>query len=225
MKITLFDSEHDWLTHKKGKASASNISRLLTKGKSDGLSVGAKTYVEELFAATVADDILDPYIDIHMQHGKDEEPVAIEEAGKLFPFQDIEHYGGRQFLFCELSDFAGCSPDALIYENAAHTSGIEVKCPTSKETHIYRLLNVKDNVSLLEHNKDIYAQIQMNMMCFGAKEWHFASYYSFMHEPKLRLHIVKIEPDEAMQELIRVKISQAQTYFNELRESYNALLA
>lgn len=100
MEIHLFKSEEDWLIHKKGKASASNISKLLTNGKQGGLSVGAKTYVEELFADTIADDILEPFINQSMQHGKDEEPVAIEEVGKLFPFQDIEHYGMHQYLFC-----------------------------------------------------------------------------------------------------------------------------
>lgn len=224
MKILLFNSEADWLEHKKGKASASNISKLLTKGKQDGLSVGAKTYVEELFADTIADDILEPFVNQSMQHGKDEEPVAIEEVGKMFPFQDIEHYGGHQYLFCELNDFAGCSPDALICENGEYVSGIEAKCPTNKLVHLDRLLNVKDNASLLEHDKEIYAQIQMNMLCFGLKEWYFASYYSYMHEPKVRLLVVKIEQDLEMQALILSKLAEAEAYFNELKTAYTALL-
>lgn len=249
MKIHLFNSEADWLEHKKGKASASRINELLANVKREMtedeqaqwkkehpkstaktiedvrlLSPGAKTYVEELFADTIADDILEPFVNQSMQHGKDEEPVAIEEVGKMFPFQDIEHYGGHQYLFCQLTDFAGCSPDALICENGKYIAGIEAKCPTNKLIHIDRLLNVNDNDSLLEHDKDIYAQIQMNMMCFDLKEWFFASYYSYMYEPKLRLHTVKIEPDTEMQALILTKLAEAEVYFNELKAAYTALL-
>lgn len=224
MEIHLFKSEEDWLIHKKGKASASNISKLLTNGKQGGLSVGAKTYVEELFADTIADDILEPFINQSMQHGKDEEPVAIEEVGKLFPFQDIEHYGMHQYLFCQISPFAGCSPDALICKDGVYVSGIEAKCPTNKLIHLDRLLNVNDNASLLDHDKDIYAQIQMNMLCFGLSEWVFASYYSYMHEPKLRLHTVKVHADPVMQALISSKLAEAEAYFNELKSAYENLL-
>jgi hypothetical protein len=222
MKINLFQSEFDWLEYKKGKVSASPMHRLLTKGKTFGLSVGAETYVEELFASTIADDIIEPYLSIEMQHGKDEEPVGIEELGKLYPFNRIDHFGGNQFMFCDYNDFSGCSPDALISDDSGkYILGAEVKCPTSKVKHIERLLNVKDGKSLNAHDSSIYAQIQFNMMCFDLPEWLFVSYYSYMHDRAARLVVVKIEADKDFQELIKGKLIEAKEHFDSLKSKYN----
>jgi hypothetical protein len=222
MKINLFQSEFDWLEYKKGKPSASGISRLLTKGKTGGLSVGAKTYVEELFASTIADDIIEPYLSIDMQHGKDEEPVAIEELGKLYPFERIDHFGGHQYMFCDYDSFSGCSPDALISDDSGkYISGAEVKCPTSKVKHIERLLNVKDGDSLQDHDAAIYAQIQFNMMCFDLPEWLFVSYYSYMHDRAARLVVIKIEANKDFQKLIKEKLIEAKEHFDSLKSKYN----
>lgn len=222
MNITLFDSEAAWLEAKKGKVSASKISKLLTNGKgADGLSVGAKSYLLELFAETVADDVIEPYISIDMQHGKDEESVAVEELGKLYPFDNIEHFGGHQYMFCEYNDFSGCSPDALISNNAGvYLLGTEIKCPTSKRIHVERVLTVHDNESLKSHDSDIYDQIQHNMLCFGLNEWLFVSFYRYMHDPSKRLHVVKITSDAERQELMKAKIEAGKKYFNELAVSF-----
>lgn len=219
MKIHLFNSEEDWLGVRKGKATASPMHRLLT-GSANELSKGAKTYCEEIFAETIAEDVIAPYTGYEMEWGKSEEPNAILELDKLYPNDEIQHFGAWNFLFCEYNSFAGCSPDALCENHF----GVEVKCPVKKEIHIERVLSVNSESELLAYDKAIYTQIQFNMMCFGLDKWLWVSWYDGMKERALKLHVVEIGPDLPMQELIKVKLIQAEKYVSELRALYDAVL-
>lgn len=219
MKIHLFKSEEDWLSIRKGKATASQIHRLLA-GSANELSKGAKTYCEEIFAETVADDVTPGYTDFAMEWGKSEEPNAILELDKLYPHDEIQHFGAWEFLFCEYNSFSGCSPDAL----CENKFGVEVKCPVKKEIHIERVMTVNSGTELLAYDKAIYTQIQFNMMCFGLNKWLWVSWYDGMRESALKLHVVEIEADPVMQGLIEKKLEQAAQYVAELRLVYDAVL-
>jgi len=221
MKILEFKSEEDWLQSKKGKFSASNIHRLLTNGKKPGeLSVGAKTYCFELFTETISQDIYPSFTNQSMEHGKDYEYTVVEHLNKLYPLDEILHFGSNHFLFALINEHAGASPDVLCLDKF----GAEIKCPTSKAIHVDRILNVFDNISLKEHDAQIYAQIQFNLKCLQMDKWLFLSYYEGMNDPEFILHEVEITPDLEMHKLMEEKINLGIIEMNRLESVYQSKL-
>lgn len=241
--IIPFGDELEWLAAKAGMFGASKVNGLLAPGKrlmteaelldwkkenpkstakyiedDSTLSEGALTLCLEIFSERVAKDVVGKFLSFDMQYGKDTEPKAYQEVDKLFPYEEILHFGGSQYLFIKYNDYSGASPDILCLGKW----GAEVKCPTTKRIHIERILQVHDNQSLKQHDKDIYAQIQFNMMCAKLNKWLFVSYYEGMNDKSLVTHIVDILPDKDFQKLIHNKLEAAEKEVQRLMEAFKA---
>jgi hypothetical protein len=92
---------------------------------------------------------------------------------------------------------AGCSPDALIGDDA----GLEIKCP-NPETHLKYL----DEGVLPD---DYVTQVYGSLWVTGRKRWHFQSY----HKALPAFHLI-IERDEAIMEKIGAALANYQKHFD-----------
>lgn len=93
---------------------------------------------------------------------------------------------------------AGCSPDALVGEQA----GLEIKCPRA-ETHVKYLMRG-------EVPPEYSAQVHGSLYVTGRKEWHFLSY----HRGLRPLHVV-VKRDEAIMEQIGKTLAHFHQKFTE----------
>ena len=176
----IFETKEDWRNFRKGLFTASNINRLMAKGKSEnGLSDGAVTYILE----TMNNVIGEPKVDFYsaaMEWGNDQEPQAVlryAEDNKLSVNDDDFIYtsvGG--FVFFVYDKKLGGTPDLILKPKI-----VEIKCPDS-ETHLYYKLFVNaDNVQ--KELPKYYDQCQVNMFLCGKKECVLMSF-----DPRIKKH-------------------------------------
>lgn len=167
----------EWFNIKKGRASASEFSKILTPtGKP---SASAIPFARRLARECLCDDPLDDRFESkHMKWGKEIEPEARRR------FEEVTGILVDEVGFCLRDDRAtGCSPDGLIKFNGEFYQGLEIKCP-SVDKHVEYLMN-----GTLP--KEYALQVHGSMAVTGFNSWYFMSYF-----PGLKDLIIKVERDE-----------------------------
>ena len=120
---------------------------------------------------------------------------AIDCFSKSTGFTVSKTGENQEFIECKddaLGGFVGCTPDGIIDING-EISGVEIKCPESIN-HLENL-KMKNQSDLLELHPDYYWQIMMQMMCTGAKTWHFCSFDPDFRDESKRMIIIKVQRD------------------------------
>lgn len=149
----------EWFRARLGKVTASGVSKILP-GKSGKYSTSRATYMTELICQELTQIVPEQgYMGKAVERGNEKEPDArYEYEGRhgmvdLFGFQ----------LHPEIPKF-GASPDFICKPDG----GGEIKCPNT-ETHLKTIIEgfVKP---------EYIVQMNVNMMCFGAKWWDFVSF-------------------------------------------------
>ena len=122
--IDCVQGTYDWLALRAGRFTATDADTLKTAGK--GLDTLAYEIAAFKLTGTLPDIINTPA----MERGKMLEPLArkayIEATG-----QEVQEVG-----FCEMDEYAGCSPDGLVGEEGL----IEIKCKTDPH-HLFAVAN------------------------------------------------------------------------------------
>lgn len=165
----------EWDDLKRGRATASLASRIITPAKgelSKQMSDCAYELVADLY--NLGYGMREEYVTAAMKNGTIKEP----EARRWYEFQancDVEEVG-----FCETDDHRfGCSPDGLVGEEG----GLELKSPTLKTQARY----LDEGGLPLEYKP----QVHWSLAVTGRAWWDFMSYAPPM--PPLR---VRVEPDD-----------------------------
>lgn len=165
----------EWDAVRRGKATASGASKIVTPAKGE-LSKQYVDYAYELVADLydLGYGMREDYVNAAMKNGIIKEP----ESRRWYEFQancDVLEVG-----FCETDDHRfGCSPDGLVGEEG----GLELKSPTLKVHARY----LDEGVLPLEYKP----QVHWSLVVTGRAWWDFMSYAPPL--PPLR---VRVEPDE-----------------------------
>lgn len=205
--INGIDQKDAWLQLKWGRFSASEIHKLLSKGRGNEMfGSGAITYIEQVARQAYTlfndDENAETYA---MKMGKAKEAEAFTHYSRLIGFTGLEYYGESNPIFKEYCPESGCSPDCIAFKPDGTVSfGAEFKNPASK-AHWSYLRNIKDQWDLRKECEEYYAQIQFTLMCYDAELWHFVSYNEY-YPFKDRMLIIEVKPDKNYQTNLKIRL-------------------
>ena len=209
-----------WKEIRKGYFTASQVHRLLAKPKSktDILSQGAMTYVEERIAELLAPSEPE-YYNSQMEHGNDTEPQAVIAFANRYELDVNADYfiytsiGGHVFFLNKIYH-AGGTPDILLPDAI-----VEIKCPASK-THLkYMTINNVD--SFKKQSPEYYAQMQLNMWLCDKHNGIFVSYDDRYYNSAHHLYTLDVPRDDEYIDRILDKLLKAKDYFNSILSKFN----
>lgn len=189
-------TEKQWKEERLGKFTASEIGKLMVKGRSKDqyFGDGAITYIEgraaEIFNQEPVSD-LDGMKAI--EWGNTYEP----DAANLFWEKmdgNFTYYGkanSKFFHYEPVKLWAGGSPDGII----PGKSVVEIKCPEISTHHI-KYWRMKEGEDLKDVKPLYYAQLQFNMMCTGLHHGYFVSYDPRPLERCVQLKVLEVLYDK-----------------------------
>ena len=184
----------EWFEARRGKFTASNISQILTKGKSKD-SVGVSLHslaldkaIEQLYGVE-----RDNFISFDMQRGVDLEPKAFSKLSEILAEDFIET---TEASFVAYGYNAGASPDGL----ASNNWNIEIKCPNR--------LNFFKFVASEDIKKEYIDQMQMQMLATGTEGTYFFNYYEDANG-RVFHHLIEVLRDEERIQLIKERLEIA----------------
>ena len=199
IKRFVFETETDWLDHRKDQFTASEVNRLMAeptkKAQAEGrlLSDGAITYILEKVAAYF-DAPKPKFFNSEMEWGKENEPEAALKLCEILKLNvasdEVIYTSSGGFVFFSNSKLGG-TPD-LIFPNQSKIA--EIKCPNS-DTHLYYKAFVTAQNFQSELPK-YYDQIQTNMYLCNAKSCYFMSYDPRFKDAERSVHIIEIERNQ-----------------------------
>lgn len=208
----MFDQLQDWQRARCGKFTASEIHKLMQKGRGAGkyFSDTAMKYIREK-----AGEILTQEPNnggrtnlASMEWGNSHEAEAIMEFEKKNPGKTIIHYGGSNPKFFEWSNWTGGSPDATMIEGDK-TTVLEVKCPFNSGEHCEHLLfNTAED--LLDYKPEYYYQIVANCIFLNASKGILISYDPRFCAEKLQLKVLEIDVTDEMKDAMIERIKEAE---------------
>lgn len=184
----------EWFEVRRGKFTASDISRLLGKEGLKMTNQSIDNYAFEKAIENVFGIEQNDFISMDMQRGISLEPLAFDRFKEIKDFQFI---GVENAGFYEFGKNAGASPDGIVSDNSV----LEIKCP--RRNKFFKLVaNGQEEI-----DAGYYAQMQMQMLCTDAEKAYFFNYYI---ENSLEYwHELIILRDEEMINLIKQRIEIA----------------
>lgn len=190
----------EWLQLHVGRPTASEFGQLMTHDFKPRTGEMPKTYLYKKVAEAWRGEPLPGFGSWATEQGH----IREEEAIPWFEFEfgvDLSRVG-----FIEAEDGrAGCSPDALIGDDA----GLEIKCPES-HTHVKYLLNGK-------LPSEYAPQVHGSLFVSGRKRWTFLSY-----RRKFPPLVLTIQRDEEIMEKIGAILADFYEQFDAAMEKLKA---
>lgn len=208
MYKNIFDQTADWQLERMGKLTASEIWKLMQKGRKKEEYFGgtAQTYIKSRLAEIITQE---PCVDLEgrnaIEHGNAYEMDAVLSFERIKGVK-VEYYGKgnpKFFPYEKHPDYAGGSPDGETTDAVC-----EVKCPFNPTHHVTHLM-IATPEDLKNEKPEYYGQIMFNMMCTGKKKGYFISYDPRPLNYKLRTHIIEIPYDEAYCQELEERIGEA----------------
>lgn len=148
----------EWLAQRLGKITASIASQIITgTGK---LSASHESVINKAVAEKILGEPEESFQSFYMERGAALEPDALAFVNFTYEL-NFEPVG-----FLEVSEWVGCSPDALDLENK---TGLELKCPAAHTMVKY--------LSEGKLPKEYFQQVQFSLMVTGFEKWHFCAYH------------------------------------------------
>lgn len=192
----------NWFAARLGKATASKIGDILSKGK-DGESITRRNYRMMLVCERLTGLKAEGYTSTHMERGTALEPLA-RASYEVFKNVMVDEVG---FIPHPVIEMSGASPDGLVgYEGL-----IEIKCPTAGN-HIETILSGKAPTKYI-------SQMQWQMACTSRAWCDFVSYCPEVGD-NIELFIVRVVRDD---EYIAVAEKAVVAFLKEVSETYNQL--
>lgn len=192
----------NWFAARLGKATASKIGDILSKGK-DGESITRRNYRMMLVCERLTGLKAEGYTNTHMERGNSLEPLA-RVSYEVFKNVMVDEVG---FMPHPVIEMSGASPDGLVGNEGL----IEIKCPTAGN-HIETILSGKAPTKYI-------SQMQWQMACTGRAWCDFVSYCPEVGD-NIELFIVRVMRDD---EYIAVAEKAVIAFLNEVSETHNQL--
>ena len=203
---------NDWIMDRCGKITASEIHKIMGKGRSKDAYFGqlAETYMLSKIAEILT---LEPNNGGRvntdaMDWGNAHESDAAASFQQKHPHLNLQYYGIMNPKFFEYNQYCGGSPDAVFTAATGDNGIIEIKCPYNSTEHVRHLL-ITDAASLLDIAPEYYWQMVANMLFTETRIGYFISFDPRMALERLQLHVVPIEPIDGHIELIKERIAEA----------------
>lgn len=203
----MFADYENWMTDRLGKFTASEIYKLLVKGKGgEYFGQAAQTYIKQKAAEilTLEQNNGGRINGNALEWGNAHEHEAIQRFIKITK-NDVDYYGGASPKFFELTPFSGGSPDAIINGD---TVG-EIKCPYNSAEHIEHLL-LNDEADLKSYYPEAYWQMTFNMICTELKKATFISYDPRYADEPLQIKIISFGINKEDAALIKERVEEAE---------------
>lgn len=217
----IFEEQAHWQQARLGKFTASEIHKLMQKGKSKSeyFGKGAMTYIKERLAEILTGQPVKELTGLNaLEWGNAHEMEAVKSFQEAYKIPELIYYGGANPSFFEFNKYSGGSPDGI-----TSTHIIEVKCPYNSGVHIDNLLGSRsENPALwFKGNRlEYFYQSQFNMMCCKKRRGYFVSYDPRMVDETNRLAIIELTLDEETENEISERIDSGA---NIIRESIKIL--
>ncbi len=208
-----------WKLAKWGNFSASEMSKLLSKGTgSETFGVGARTYINKIARQAYTTFNEEDEVETKaMKDGKMREPVSFAFLEKLLGFNGLIYYGGGNPIFHHYCPDSGCSPDVIAPIDANTVSfGAELKNPTG-DVHMEYLRKIKDQYDLKKESEIYYCQSQFSLMAYKCDLWLWCSHNEYFPF-KDRMLIVEVKPDKSYQANLDIRLKMAIKERNRLIE-------
>lgn len=214
---TLYSELSVWEKQRLGKFTASEIHKLMVKGRSKDqyFGQGALTYIQSKVAEIITGERTPDVSTNAIEYGRSMEPEAFAVFEQLYPEAGAVHFGISVPEFYPFGDFAGGSPDGFADPKAI----IEIKCPYNSTNHIAHLLmnSAKD---LQSTSDEYYYQVQSNMLFTGKERCYFISYDPrvVQFEQRIKVLIIEANPD------VQIEITERINRAAELMSDYMTLI-
>lgn len=206
----------EWFSIREGRFTASQIHRLLGDGKRDMTAKelriykennpkgkrktidtygsGLVTYAQERAIESIYGRGEDNIVSFDMQRGIELESLAFKKFQELKALEFLEC---REVGFFTWGKNGGASPDGMVSDGSC----LEIKCP--KREKFFRLVAN----GIIEIDNVYVAQMQMQMLCTGAKKTYFFNY--LVENGVEYWHEIVVPRDEVMISKIKKRISIA----------------
>jgi len=199
----------EWFKARLGKFTASQIYKLMSKGKGSIFSETGNTYIFSR-AVEVITGIYDYTPDTYATiHGIENEPRAIEIYESIYGCKVLP--GG----FHTYKDYAAASPDGMLDDALGI---VEVKCPYNSSNHFKNLL-IKSAEAMRTERPEYYWQMMMGMMFTSTDYCDFISF-----DPRIPLnygfYTYRLYKDEDAFLLLSEKIEMAKQERDRLVEEF-----
>lgn len=190
-KVHNIDQRSDeWFAIRATHFTASNALTIATGGK------GLETVCYDMLTTQLTGRV-DEYTNIDIQRG-----VELEDSARMI--YEIMGHEVEEVGFCELDEWAGCSPDGLMNDK-----GLEIKCPNDR--NYFKIL-----IGQKPEKKYIY-QCQFSMYVTGLDSWDLVFYNPNFEK---QMTILTISRDEEVIEKIKQGIEKGKEIITNLREKY-----
>ena len=177
------------------------------------LSAGAKTYAEEkAMELLFGEDEYEPQLQtLDIKRGNERESSACADLAMRLD-TDLFHIGDNQ-QFIPWGKDAGATPDGRIGSISGVT--FDVKSP-KRANHLNNILTVIGNESLLKASPCYYWQQQCQIAAAEQDYGYWVSYNPVAHNQRARLHVVRIDRNQADIDKMAHRVAMAAEYRDEV---------
>jgi hypothetical protein len=184
------------------------------------LSAGAKTYAEEkAMELLFGEDEYEPQLQtLDMKRGNDRESGACADLAMRLD-TDLFCTGDNQ-RFIPWGNDAGATPDGRIGSVDGVT--FDVKSP-KRANHLSNILTVTGNESLFKASPIYYWQQQCQIAAAEQDYGYWVSYNPTAHSHRARLHIVRIDRNQADIDKMAQRVAMAAEYRDEIIKRIRSL--
>lgn len=209
----------EWYEQRRGRFTGSEVWKLTVEprdatAKKLGLfGETAMTYIRERLSELITGvpkDVWSPAIQWGLDHEDEAKGVYSDLTGNTL----------TDDCFAPLEDFGGGSVDSFINADGL----LEIKCPNS-DTHLENLLLAakKPNEAYLKAEKrELYWQVQNNMLCTGRKWAHFVSYDPRFPKDK-QIAVIRVNYVLEDADLLLTKLRKAKQVMDEMKEELSMM--
>ena len=184
------------------------------------LSAGAKTFAEEkAMELLFGEDEYEPQLQtLDIRRGNDRESGACADLAMRLD-TDLFHIGDNQ-QFIALGENAGATPDGRIGSIDGVT--FDVKSP-KRANHLSNVLTVSGNESLLKASPCYYWQQQCQIAAAAQDYGYWVSYSPVAHNVRARLHVVRIDRNQADIDRMAQRVAMAAEYRDQIIDRIRSL--
>jgi hypothetical protein len=205
----MFNEINQWLSSRAGKFTASEIHKIMGKGRGqEYFGMVAKSYITTKAAEILTGEPANQRGQtMAMEWGVAHEFEAITKYQAQYG--EIEYYGGANPQFFEYSKFSGGSPDGVSGDCV-----IEVKCPFNSAEHLKHLL-MKDREEVKDVIPEYYWQMTANALFTNKPNAVFIS-YDPRFEDQYQLKVLRFSIDLDDCSLLKERLEEAEKELNSI---------
>ena len=221
--LNKMDKQDAWLLERFANFTSSVNYKLLLPGKEGKtFSPGGISYITEKVVESMTSLQEKPemeYVEA-LIHGKSQEFASFDAYVKASRNYNMRYFGDDNPVYLKRNEHSGGSPDGLMGEGEVIHMGLELKNPKNPNNH-FKYLKFKDQWCLKQHRIEYYTQIQDLISITGAKVFHWVSYCDLFKDPKHKIKIVEVFPDQNFINNLEIRIAMAQKEKLKIIESLN----